>query len=144
MKFTQALILTAGMIAAFDLLQPARAVPEYLGILLDQFGLQHDQTAITAQCTYCHVNSDGSVPWNAFGDRVHVALFEPESRYNLALSLYRVLEQDKDSDGDGYTDVLEVVAKTLPGDAASKPKPSVAELSARLEKLGGVKIFKPK
>ena len=54
-----------------------------------------------------------------------------------------VSKPDKDSDKDGYKDVLEVYAKTLPGDPESKPTTPVAELEAQLEAEGGVDLFKP-
>ena len=124
-------------------LHPARAVPEYFGTLLEQYRLIGDPTAQTARCTYCHVNQDGSVPWNPFGDRVHVQLFEPESEGDIRSTLYLVLKQNKDSDGDGYSDVLEVVARTLPGDPASRPSKSIPELEAELARIGGLDAFNP-
>jgi hypothetical protein len=122
----------------------AHAVPEYLGVLLTQYRLNGDAVAQGARCQYCHVYEDGSVPWNAFGDRVHDALFDTGNDLNIGNALYTALKDNADSDGDGYTDVLEVVAKTLPGDANSKPTKSVAELEAELKALGGVDAFKPR
>lgn len=148
MSPTRGLILIASLAApiAFQALglQPARAVPEYFGTLLEQYHLVGDPVAQTARCTYCHVNQDGSVPWNPFGDRVHVQLFEPESRGDIRLTLYLVLKQNQDSDGDGYPDALEVAARTLPGDPGSKPTRTIPELEAQLAAMGGLDAFKPR
>ena len=50
----------------------------------------------------------------------------------------------KDSDGDGFIDVLEVFAGTLPGDASSRPLVTPQFLMQSLEKAGGLEIYKPR
>ncbi len=97
----------------------------------------------TIGCIYCHNNASGGGGWNKYGTAVR-DLYFGETKQNIAEALYLVLKADKDSDGDGYPDVLEVVSKTLPGDAKSKPTKTAEALTAELKKLGGVDAFKPK
>jgi hypothetical protein len=141
-KFTTLLLtLTIGL-SLFGF--TARAVPDYFGVLLPQFHLEANAAVTEARCTYCHINKTGAAPWNSFGERVRKMLFVPENEYDIGKSLYMTLLEDEDSDGDGYTDPLETVAGTLPGDPKSTPKVSVFELKTQLEKLGGVAYFKPR
>jgi hypothetical protein len=94
-------------------------------------------------CVYCHTSPNGGSGWNKFGEQLR-ELYFGNARRNVGDMLYMALRANKDSDGDGYTDALEVVAKTLPGDANSKPSASVAVVQAELTKVGGVDSFKPK
>ncbi len=94
-------------------------------------------------CIYCHASPNGGGSWNKYGEALKTQYFGASKR-NIADALYQSLKAKKDSDGDKYADVLEVVAKTLPGDATSKPTKTVAVLEAELKKLGGVDAFKPK
>jgi amicyanin len=118
----------------------AGARSEYLIQLQAQYHLEQDATANQAGCQYCHVNRFGGAGWNKFGTEVRTAL-AGQARGQIKDALYLVLKADKDSDGDGYADALEVVAKTLPGDAASKPAQTEAALRAQLTRLGGVDYF---
>jgi hypothetical protein len=94
-------------------------------------------------CTYCHTSPNGGGSWNKFGQAMR-DLYFGDAKRNVGDMLYLTLKAGKDSDGDKYTDVLEVVAKTLPGDAKSKPSKTVAALQAELKAMGGVDAFKPK
>jgi hypothetical protein len=122
----------------------ARAVPDYFGVLVPQFHLEASPQVKEARCTYCHINKSGAAPWNPFGERIRMMLFMAENEYDIMKTLYATLLEDEDSDGDGYTDTLEVVAGTLPGDPKSTPTASVDGLKTQLEKLGGVAYFKPR
>jgi hypothetical protein len=93
-------------------------------------------------CTMCHIAPNGGRSWNKFGSAMS-AIYFGEAKRNVGDMLYLTLKAGKDADADGYTDVLEIVAKTLPGDAKSKPTASVKDLEAELVKLGGVDAFKP-
>jgi hypothetical protein len=94
-------------------------------------------------CIYCHTSPSGGGSWNKFGQEVR-GLYFGASKRNIGDALYQTLKANKDSDGDKFSDVLEIVAKTLPGDANSKPTKTVAVLTADLKKMGGVEAFKPK
>jgi hypothetical protein len=93
-------------------------------------------------CTMCHIAPNGGRSWNKFGSAMS-AIYFGDAKRNVGDMLYLTLKAGKDADEDGYTDVLEIVAKTLPGDAKSKPTKSVKDLEAELVKLGGVDAFKP-
>ena len=72
------------------------------------------------------------------------SIYFGEAKRNISDALYLVLKANKDSDADGYSDTLEIVANTLPGDKASKPTKTVKVLEAELKALGGVDKFKAK
>jgi hypothetical protein len=118
----------------------ATARPPYRLQAINQFNLVADRGDVrTASCQYCHVNANGGAPWNPFGNEVRANF-----KGNIGDALYETLKAMKDSDGDGYADVLEVFAGTLPGDANSKPLVTTQFLMQSLEKVGGVDIYKPK
>jgi len=116
------------------------ARPPYRLQAIQQFGLVPDKgDTRVVTCQYCHVNAGGGAPWNSFGENVR-ANFKGQ----IADALYETLKAMKDSDGDGYADVLEVFAGTWPGNPDSKPLATPEALMSRLEKAGGVDIFKAK
>ncbi len=119
----------------------ALARPIYNAIMEHQYGIREDKEARASTCLYCHTDYDAS-DWNPFGLELRNT-FKNEGAKRVPESLYLVLKRDKDSDQDGYKDVLEVFAKTLPGDPESKPEEPVAELEAQLAAKGGVDLFKP-
>jgi hypothetical protein len=121
----------------------AFAKPGYRLAAQEQYRLLEKNGKGEIQCTYCHTNPNGGAGWNKFGQQLK-DLYFGDARKNVADMLFLALRANKDSDEDGFTDVLEVVAKTLPGDATSKPTVTVAVLQAELTKLGGLDSFKPK
>jgi hypothetical protein len=121
--------------------QHALARPIYNAIMEHQYGLREDKIARASSCLYCHTDLEAS-DWNPFGLELK-NIFNKEAGRRVPESLYLVLKLDKDSDKDGYKDVLEVFAKTLPGDPESKPEDSAEDLEAQLEVEGGVDLFKP-
>lgn len=94
-------------------------------------------------CQYCHVNAGGRAPWNAFGENVR-AEWNGAGNKVFADALYLALKARKDSDADGYDDVLEVVAQTLPGNKDSLPNIPKDTLEAELKAWGGVDRYKAK
>ncbi len=104
-----------------------------------QLGLQAEKVT----CQYCHLNATGRAPWNAFGDNVR-AEWNGAGNKVFADALYLALKARKDSDGDGYDDVLEVVAWTQPGNKDSVPNIPKDTLEAELKAWGGVDRFKAK
>lgn len=118
----------------------AVARPPYRLAAIDQFHLVPDKDGTrTVGCQYCHVNPGGGAPWNPFGELVRSNL-----KTTINQALYDALAQMKDSDGDGYPDVLEVFAGTLPGDPNSKPLVSADFLLQSFQKAGGLDLYKPK
>jgi hypothetical protein len=141
MKPAHFILSFLGIGIAATLSSGALARPIYNAIMEHQYGIREDKNARASTCLYCHTDLEGS-DWNAFGLELRNT-FKKEGEKRVPESLYLVLKRDKDSDEDGYKDVLEVFAKTLPGDPESKPEQSVAELEAQLEAEGGVDLFKP-
>lgn len=127
-------------VVATALVPMAIARPGYRTTLIAQYDLPADKDGVrTIGCNYCHVSPNGGTPWNDFGNALRANF-----KGNIGDALYETLKAMKDSDGDGYADVLEVFAKTSPSDKASKPSATVDALKADLDKAGGVDKFKPK
>ena len=129
----------------------ALALPKYRMQAITQFHLD-DGSGLAAldrrvmACSYCHVKETGGAPWNPFGEAIRAtfkANAEAGGRAKFPEVLYTLLESGADADGDSYPDALEVWAKTLPGDAASKPSEALEVVQARFEAAGGVGQFKP-
>ena len=133
-------LVAGSLVAAATLLAVplASARPAFRSQVIEQFKLD----AATTTCQYCHVNAGGGAPWNKFGDAVRANL-RGDAKGNIADALYLTLKADKDSDGDGYADALEVFAKTLPGDPKSVPPEAPEALKARFEAAGGLGQYKP-
>ncbi|GEM48032.1 thrombospondin type 3 repeat-containing protein [Deinococcus cellulosilyticus] len=121
----------------------AFALPQYRLQAIKQFHYKGSTLKkSTMACTFCHVQDSGGAPWNPFGENLRKTFRENPDR-SVAEALYLVLEQDLDSDGDGYSDVLEVYAHTFPGNAENKPEKSVDALKTAFEKAGGLEQYAP-
>lgn len=69
-------------------------------------------------CEYCHTSTvTGSPAWNPFGIEILVAGYMPPFESGVVDVL--PLTEDLDSDGDGITNIEEILAGTLPGDSSS-------------------------
>ncbi len=108
------------------------------GSYRDQAVKQFKLTNNRIGCTYCHVSADGGAPWNTFGQRV-----QNNMSGDISKALFDTLSEKKDSDGDGYLDMLEVFAGTLPGNKDSAPLVVAASLQVAFDKAGGVDQYKP-
>ena len=137
MKPVHFLACTLALIVIGTQISSARST--YRPIALKQFKLEKNAAAQKVGCQFCHVNAFGGAGWNGFGTALKTQL---SSSSGVPQALFDLLKQNKDSDGDKVSDVLEVVAGTLPGDAKSKPTAKVADLQAKLKKMGGVNAFK--
>lgn len=138
MKPVHFLACTLALIVVGTQISSARST--YRPIALKQYKLEKNAAVQKVGCQFCHVNAFGGAGWNGFGQALKTQL---SSSSGVPQALFDLLKQNKDSDGDKVTDVLEVVAGTLPGDAKSKPTAKVADLQAKLKKMGGVNAFKP-
>ncbi len=129
------------LLALFFFFWPvAVARPSYRLQAINQFNLVADSGGVrVVTCQYCHLSPNGGASWNAFGDRVRSSF-----KGSIGEALYQALVALVDSDGDGYADILEVFAGTLPGDPNSRPLVTAQFLMKSLEKAGGVDIYKPK
>lgn len=126
-------------LSALTILSLALARPPYRLAAIAQLHLTPDQgNTRSVTCQFCHVNPNGGPPWNPFGENVR-----SNFRGDINQALYDALRAMKDSDGDGYLDVLEVFAGTWPGNPDSKPLVDPAFLKANFEKAGGMDLYKP-
>ncbi len=121
-------------------MQVSNARSSYRPIASKQFKLEKNAAANKAACQFCHTNAFGGAGWNGFGQALKMQM---ASSSGVNQALFDLLKKNADSDKDGFKDVLEVVAGTLPGDAKSKPTLKAADLEAKLKKMGGVSAFKP-
>lgn len=133
-------LVAVGVIAA----PISSARPAYRLQTITQLGLTPDANGkATITCQFCHEGARGGKPWNTFGENVRVNFFGAAEK-NIAQALYLTMKDRKDSDGDGYDDVLEVLGNGRPGDAKIKPRTPKDTLEAELKLIGGVDFFKPK
>jgi hypothetical protein len=142
MKAVQVLgvIIAAGVIAA----PISSARPAYRVQAITQLELTADANGkATITCQFCHEGPRGGKPWNVFGDNVRANFFGAAEK-NIAQALYLTMKDRKDSDGDGYDDVLEILGNGRPGNAKIMPRTPKDTLEAQLKILGGVDYFKPK
>jgi hypothetical protein len=120
--------------------QISSARSSYVPIALKQLKFESNAAAKKAGCQFCHLNAFGGSGWNGFGQALKTQM-TTSSGVNQAL--FDLLKKNQDTDKDGFKDVLEITAGTLPGDAKSKPTMKASDLEAKLKKLGGVNAFKP-
>ena len=121
----------------------AFALPKYRLQAIKQFHYKGSTLKkSTMPCTFCHVNDSGGAPWNSFGENLRKTFRENPDR-SISEALYLVLKEDLDSDEDGYSDVLEVYAHTLPGNPESKPEKPLEALKTAFAKAGGLEQYAP-
>jgi hypothetical protein len=125
---------------AFVGTQISSARSTYRPIALKQLKLEKNAAAQKVGCQLCHLQAFGGAGWNGFGQALKDQMASSSS---VNQALFDLLKKNADSDKDGFKDVLEVVAGTLPGDAKSKPSAKAPDLEAKLKKMGGVTAFKP-
>ncbi|MFC4455382.1 hypothetical protein [Deinococcus sonorensis] len=98
-------------------------------------------------CTFCHVEVTGGPPWNVFGEEIRAA-FTADARAGRHRPFPQVLQDllasGADADRDGYADVLEVFARTLPGDPSSRPGEPPEQVMAAFEHAGGMRLYQAK
>jgi hypothetical protein len=135
-------IVAVGLsLLAKPLVPTATARAPYNAIMTFQYDLREEKN-LRSTCLYCHTEIDGGDLWNPFGTLMK-DVFRKEGERKVPETLYETLKRDQDSDKDGYKDVLEVIGKSFPGNAKSKPTQTVEELEALLEARGGIESFKP-
>jgi hypothetical protein len=145
MKALSYLSIIGGLALTVGALVPhAQARPTHLALMQFQYRLRDDKVLRTASCLVCHTERNGGDGWNAFGQRLRDVYFK-EAEKKFPVALYYVLTEDQDSDKDGYTNLVEVYAKTLPGDPKSFPSAKPEEYQAQIDELGGVDVlFSPR
>ncbi|HZO90560.1 MAG TPA: DUF2231 domain-containing protein [Chthonomonadaceae bacterium] len=109
----------------------ALAMPTFPAVVRQTYSLKPGGTisATVDSCTFCHV-APGQTKRNPYGLDVQAALRQANTK-TLTPAILKSIE-NKDSDGDGFPNGVEIAADTLPGDPASKPagKPVSAPTAA--------------
>ena len=128
MKTSWLLALVAG-VGMLLLVEPMTAMAEkpFPGKLLGVLSILHKNNQDS--CKVCHtqtMNPDTKKPdpkWNSFGDAMKKAYDDLKTKNGKAPNFEEMFAEakDLDSDGDGASNIIELVAGTKPGDAASKP-----------------------
>jgi hypothetical protein len=134
----------AGLALVAALLPAAVARPAYRLQAIRQLGIPGSTLSRnTMACTYCHAREGGGAPWNPFGEAIRAA-FRAEPEAGFPEALYLTLATGNDADRDGYPNAVEVFARTLPGDPASRPQAAPEAVARELEEAGGVERYRPK
>jgi hypothetical protein len=121
----------------------AWAYPSMQETMYEQFDLWQARDVQKAQCAYCHTSQEVVQTLNPFGSAVQRE-FKGEAKQNFGEALYLAVKSNTDSDKDSFSDALEIIAGSFPGDAKSKPKQTKTELEDALKKRGGLESFRPK
>ncbi len=113
-----ALAALFGCLCLATLLPYAGALPDYLAVAKKTYGIKPKSTLDKASCKLCHT-SGGPPDLNPYGSSIKLALKQKKTG-TLTPAILHALD-DKDADGDGFNNALELKADTLPGDAKSHP-----------------------
>ena len=94
----------------------ALATPENFKVFKEHYKLKKGSKLLKAQCSICHTVAPAH---NAYGKDV---LKQMQADGTDTLTDQVLIEiESKDSDGDGFTNIQEIKAGTLPGDPKSHP-----------------------
>jgi len=95
------------------------AKPPFLKVFLATYHINPNSALGRAKCLTCH-QPPAPPRRNPYGLDLQAALEAAHARM-ITPEMLRSIEK-KDSDGDGFSNLAEIRAGTLPGDAHSKPK----------------------
>jgi hypothetical protein len=110
---TRLILMTAGMMA---LTVTSMALPPFLGVFKSNYKIKDDSTLGKANCGICHVKPP---QLNPYGQDVKKQLEAAKSKMVTPAMLKKI--EKLDSDKDGFSNIAEIKADTLPGDPSSKP-----------------------
>ncbi len=120
----------------------AAALPEYLAAAKTAYNFKPGGVVDTKSCSLCHNGATNRNSLNLYGKEVQSAL-KSTSDQKITPAVLHLLD-DKDSDGDGWSNAAEFHADTLPGDPASKPSgtpPAIGKPSAAIPGANEVNPF---
>lgn len=119
------LALLAACAGTFGLAGHARALPVAPSLFCKEYASAPACSGAVVPCTFCHVAIDPP-SWNMFGLDVQNAIYEatdsnPGLSFETSLGQALATIAERDSDGDGLTNLEEIQGGTLPGDPQSGP-----------------------
>ncbi len=112
---------------------PSGAFPQFLPLVKSTYKVKNNGTIDTKKCGVCHADPGGGGELNPYGSDIKTFLKAARTR-TLSTEILHSMDE-KDSDGDGFADIDEFKADTLPGDATSHPskKPTMAAREVKAE-----------
>ncbi len=111
MRLTSALAVAAGLLL---LTATAAALPSDLTTFRNLYSPREDTALGKAGCLICHTTTPPTKQVNPYGADL------ARQGTTRAEAAFRAIEK-LDSDKDGFTNIAEIRAGTLPGDPTSKP-----------------------
>jgi len=130
MRFDVRSLRFAGLLFGIMLAAYAMSLPQFLDRFQDLYHPTKGSDLDKAQCKTCHDLDNGPPVRNVFGQRLESLInpsFEGTSRGGVSPDILIYVEKE-DSDGDGYSNLEEIVAGTLPGDPKSHPSKHLTNL----------------
>lgn len=111
----------------------AHAFPQFLPIVRTTYSVKAGGSIDKKSCGICHVDSAGGGAVNPYGKDVKSFLKAAKTQTLNAAVLHSF--DARDSDGDGFANIDEFKADTLPGDATSHPnkKPTLERREVQSE-----------
>ena len=110
-------------ICTFGLMAACNARPLFLDRFNELYKPASGSILSKAECKACHDLEDGPPVLNPYGMRVQELIdrrYEGPPRGGVTHDIMVFVEKE-DSDGDGYSNLEEIVSGTLPGDPKSHP-----------------------
>lgn len=107
-------VLLSGLFA-----HTAYAFPQYLPIVKTTYAVKVGGVIDAKKCAVCHADPAGGGVVNPYGREIKTFLKTAANKAVTPEVLHAI--ETKDSDGDGFTNLDEFKADTLPGDASSHP-----------------------
>lgn len=117
-SFRSALVVVFLVLASLSF-----AKPPFLKVFMDTYKISPNSPLGKAKCLSCHL-PPAPPKRNSYGLDVQAAMEKAHSRM-LTAEILKAVEK-KDSDGDGFSNLAEIRAGTLPDDKKSKPAKKVA------------------
>ena len=110
--------ITAMVTGLMLLTSAAIALPPMLKVFETNYKPVKNGKLVKARCAVCHT-AMGKTALNAYGKDLKAQIGETKT---VTADNLKAIEA-KDSDGDGVSNIDEIKADSLPGDAKSKPAP---------------------
>lgn len=97
----------------------ALAMPAYQKVFNSTYKISDNSAIGKAGCAVCHLSKTQTNKWNAYGEDIRKAM-KAANTHILTRSILQKVES-LDSDKDGFSNIAEIKADTLPGDPKSHP-----------------------